>query len=578
MPSLFKNERAQVETQVLSDSTLIRYPRPILPTPRYVIDLNVFFDVMQSRDGGEASLFLSLAFASEVRLTVTSEFIEELKRNTTDRSPDPVLEFAKSLPTLSKLDPSIVVPLVDELRTVLWPGAPKTGKGTINDASDLSHLASCIHHGAYGFLTRDSAILRRATALYQKYRLRVVSPADFCDLFDDVVGQQDPQWAIVDQQEIKIADLDERNRTEAEGFLRGLGVDSNTILSCLDPGTTHRARSRRIAQTGGRTVGVGSWTQAGPSGAANLYLYIDEDQGNSESVIDRLFLESFMSVGGYGRLLRLDLAIARRQEKTRAVAINIGFRHPERQDKRSAVALTKISFRGVVDVANWLWFRRAFKEMTNYLLQKNMPSWNTASDTGIVMDSDEHTRTVTISPFHFETLASPCTLLYPSRTAVIVPVQEGYARKLLPLAQGQKSFLPQQEAELRLERAYFLAAGKHTLLPKGTIVVFYISRPRSEAIAFARVTFSDTMTKTQALMHLGRGVLTENELDERINDKGKVAAFTFDNVLFFKKNISYRELKHAGCIGGANLITAQPLSHQKLRWIADRAFQTGVNR
>ena len=205
------------------------------------------------------------------------------------------------------------------------------------------------------------------------------------------------------------------------------------------------------------------------------------------------------------------------------------------------------------------------------MLPEHMPSWNTISDTGIVMESNEDSRT--ISPFNFETLASPCALFYPGRTAVIVPIQEGYASKLLPIAQEQKSFLPRREAEFRLERAYFLAAGKHTLLPKGTIVVFYVSHPRKEAIALARVTLSDTMTKMQAILHLGRGVLTDDELDRRKNDRDEVAVFMFDNVLLFQKNIAYGELKRAGCVGGANLVTVQSLSHQKLRWVAGRAFE-----
>ena len=576
VPSLFRDERAQVPA--LEDSKLIRYPRPIFSTPSYVIDLNVFFDVVRHRDHGEASLLLSLGFDSELRLRVTAEFAEELQRSATDGSPDPVLEFAKNLPTLPKLDPEAVKPIVEALRTILRPGTQKTGRSAVNDASDLIHLASCIQHRAYGFITRDAVILQRAAALYQEYRLRVVSPADFSDLFDDDAGRQHPQRAIVGRHEIEIADLDERNRAEAEDFLHRLGVDSHTTSSCLASGISRRPRSRRVARTGGRIMGVGSWANAGLGGTANLYLYIDEDLGNSESVIDRFFLESSMNAGRYGRLLRLDLAIAPRQEKTRAVAINIGFRPPERQDQHSNVALTKVSFKGVVGVGNWLLFRHAFKTMTNYMLHETMPSWNMITNTGIVMEPNEAGRTVTISPFDFETLASPCALLYPGRTAVIVPIKEGYANELLPSTQGQKSFFPQREVEFRLERAYFFAAGKHALLPKGTIVVFYVSGPRSEAIAFARVTFSDTMTKTQALLHLGRGVLTEDELDRRKNEKDEVAAFTFDNVLLFQKNLSYGELKHAGCIGGANLRTAQSLSHQKLCWIAGRAFRDGVNR
>lgn len=579
VPSLIRDQKDQAPA--LADSKFIRYPTPIFPTPSYVIDLNVFLDVVRSRDHGEASLLLSLGFDSEIRLCVTSEFAEELQRSATVGSPDPVLEFAKSLPTLPTLDPGAVKPLIEALRTVLRPGTQKTGKRAVNDASDLIHLASSIQHRAYGFITRDAVILQRAATIYQEYRLRVVSPADFSDLFDGDAGRQHPQRAIVGRHEIEIADLDERNRTEAEDFLHRLGVDPHTTSFCLASGTSRRSRSRRIARTAGRMVGVGSWANAGLGGTVNLYLYIDEDDevlGNSESVIDRFLLESCMNAGTYGKLLRLDLAIAQQQEKTREVAISIGFRPPERQDQNPNVALTKITFKGVVDVRNWLSFRRAFREMTNYTLQETMPSWNRITNTGIVMEPNEAGRIFTISPFDFETLASPCALLYPGRNAVIVPIREGYANELLPSTQRQKSFFPRREVEFRLEKAYFFAAKKHTLVPRGTIVVFYVSGPRSEAIALARVTFSDTMTRTQALLHLGRGVLTEEELDERKSGKNEISAFTFDNVLLFQKNIAYGELKRAGCIDGRNLQTVQPLSHEKLRWLSDRAFQDEMNR
>lgn len=561
-PSLFRGESLRT-----IDSTQIRFPGPILFTPSYVIDLNVFFDVLRNRDK-ESSRVVSLGLTNDVNLFVTSEFVKELERHTADHQRDPVLEFARRMPTLPDLDPETANPLIESLRTLLWTGVPKTGRRAINDASDLSHLASCIHHKVYGFITRDEAILQHAADLRRMHDINIASPAYFIDLFDDDAARREPTLASIDRQDVEIADLDERNRKEAEEFLHGLGVDPDQVRSCLEPGPTQHPRLRRIVRVGSRLVGVGSWKHPGPGRVTDLYLYVDEKQSNSERAIDRLFLESSMHGGVDERLLRLDLHAPRRQEKTRGVAVNIGFRFPKPEGDSSG-ALAKVSFRGVVGASNWSSFRRDLKAMTDCELQEDAPSW---SATGIAMNTGQQGRPVTISPFDLETLASPCALILPDRTAVAIPIQDKYT-ELISSPGRQRSLLPDKEAAFRLERAYFLAAGRHRLLPKGTIVVFYVSRPRSEAVALARVTFSDTLTKAQAVTKLRRqGVLSEKDIDRKADWHGKIAAFTFDNLLKFQTNVSYQDLKRDGCVNKTNFVTAQQLTHQALVQIVNRAF------
>ena len=553
------------------DSTQIRFPGPILSTPSYVIDLNVFFDVLRNRDKEESSLVLSLGLNGDVCLFVTSEFVKELERHTADHQRDPVLDLARNLSTLPDVDPDTAKPLIEDLRTLLWSGIPKTGRRAVNDASDLSHLASCIHHKVDGFITRDEAILRHAADLRRVHDLNIVSPTYFIDLFDGDFPRPESALASVDRQDIEITDLDERNRKDVEKFLRGLDVDPDQVRSCLAPGSTRHPRLRRIVRVGSRIVGMGSWKNPGPGRVTDLHLYVDEKQPNSERAIDRLFLESSMHGGVDRRLLRLDLHISRRQEKTREVAVHVGFRPPKHEGDSSG-ALAKVSFRGVVGKDNWSSFRRDLKATTDCELQEDVPSWRTVSDTGIVMSTGQRERSVTISPFDFETLVSPCALILPGRTAVIIPIRKKYAG-LISSTGRQRSLLPDKEAAFRLERAYFLAAGKHRLLPKGTIVVFYVSSPQSEAVALARVTFSDTLTKTQAVTKLGRqGVLSETDIDQKADLRGKIAAFTFDNLLKFQTNVSYQDLKRDGCVSGSNLVTAQRLTHRMLRLIVNRAF------
>ena len=156
---------------------------------------------------------------------------------------------------------------------------------------------------------------------------------------------------------------------------------------------------------------------------------------------------------------------------------------------------------------------------------------------------------------------------------MMVPIRQRYARELLPLVEEQRSFLPQGEATLRLERAYFLAAGRERLLARGTPVVFYASGERRQAVAIARATFAGTVTKVEAVLKLGRqGVLSEGEIGQKANRRGQVGVFTFDNVVAFPERIAYRSLIEMGCIDGANLVTVQRLRHDKLRLIVERAF------
>ena len=210
--------------------------------------------------------------------------------------------------------------------------------------------------------------------------------------------------------------------------------------------------------------------------------------------------------------------------------------------------------------------------------RRGLPRYEELVNTGVVLDAETTSRPVTVSLFDFETMISPGVLIYPGRKAVMVPIREQYARELLSLTKEQPSFLADREAVLRLERAYFLAPGRHRLLSRGTIIVFYASSKRCEAVATGRVTFSGTMTKRQAVLNLCRqGVLTEEEIERKSNRHDEIGAFTFDNLAVFRKGIAYRELKRLDCIGGANLVTAQELPHDKLRLIVERAFDSGTS-
>ncbi len=575
VPSLIREDRVSFSSSA-ENVRQITYPsRPILQTNSYVIDLNVFLDVVKKRGAGESAHILSSAFSNEIKLAVTSEFTKELERHSHNFENDPVLEFSKKLPTLPEIEEDILTSLIEKIRNILSPNSTNTGRRPANVVSDLIHLASCIHHRAYGFITRDAAILQRAAQLYEKFDLRIISPADICDSYEDAATPSVPIKVAIGQQEVSVSELDERDRAEAEKFLDEMGIATDNISPCLAPGTTHSSRVRLVVRAENEIIGIGSWSRSRGLGQDTaVYLYINEDHADSDSAINHL-LESSVTVESYGQLSCLDLKIDPRQIKTREVAISRGFHPLKLQGGNISRELRKASWKGIVTRDSWISLRNGLRETTGLKLPGNMPRYEELTNTGILLNEEASGKKLIISLFDFETLISPGVLICPGRPAVMIPIREEYASNLFPSIMSQPSFLPGQEAALRLERAYFSGTGRYSLLTPGKIVVFYVSHGQMEAVAVARITFSDKLTRTQAVLNLGRqGVLTEDEIHQRANRKGEVTAFTFDNVIVFPTYIRYRELKRMGCIGGANLVTAQKLSHKSLLKIIERAFES----
>lgn len=79
VPSLFHSAQRSISSSYDASSLMGRSIRPLLETPSYVIDLNVFFDVVKKRNhDDEAASIISSALKNEIRL-----FVRELHRKVT---------------------------------------------------------------------------------------------------------------------------------------------------------------------------------------------------------------------------------------------------------------------------------------------------------------------------------------------------------------------------------------------------------------------------------------------------------------------------------------------------------------
>ena len=440
VPSLF-NDSEYSQSSVDKDKVRIDPKRPLLPTPSYVIDLNVFFDVVRNRDTGEGDRIVSAALRHDIRLFVTPEFEVELSRASRNQQDDPVLAFARSLPTLPTIEPDRLQHLVTALRKLLAPRSPGSREWTVNDRSDHIHLASSIHHRAFGFITSDLAVLRNADRLHEKYGLHVVSPTDVADSLG-VDEQQAPVPMVLTEEarEIQISQLSASNRTVVERFLHECGVAGGVVSLSGDRDPTYSPPHSIVVTSSDQVVGFGRWSASPGSGRhAILSTIVDEDHNDAYRAIDHLLGSARNAGAGRPELWRFNLRVPRDQMKTLETALKRGF-HPQSNGAGSSpMELTRVPIEGVVIPGNWPRLRRDFLDETSILLPPDMPSHKELINTGIVLDREKKGLGAwTMSLFDFETFINPGLLIAPGRSSVIVPIKKPYAEELLSRNTGSR--------------------------------------------------------------------------------------------------------------------------------------------
>lgn len=122
----------------LSDRHQPAVHRPSEPQPVYVIDVNVFLDVLKERNRApSAKRLLQAAFAGVLQLFVTQEFVRELRRARATSEVDPVCALAETLPQFPDPPEETTAPLVEQLRLLIFPSRQRTVDLNPRELSDL---------------------------------------------------------------------------------------------------------------------------------------------------------------------------------------------------------------------------------------------------------------------------------------------------------------------------------------------------------------------------------------------------------------------------------------------------------
>jgi GNAT superfamily N-acetyltransferase len=542
---------------------------PILTfTPVLTIDLNVFFDVVKRRPRStEGGLVMGASFNNLIRLTVTEEFAEELRR-TTAGTTDPVLEFALQLPTLSSPPDGIPTETLELLAQIVFPQRAAQQKLTVQDLSDLKHLAIAAHHKVSAFVTAENALVAASSAIEDTFGLRVVHVKDLAALLENVSGTHSPLDIGFAEGDLRLSESDFSIMPSIERLVSSLNLPADLRALVTASGINAADRKSLLVSLGDEIVAASFWKpHAGLNKTLEVVLISDEDQASNEVAIDALLHRMSHTFATAGPT-RFQLTIPNVCLSAQRTVLRYGFmRCADSNDQYSR--FQRLAVGAPITFASWPAVRRDLNSVASMSFPIELPQF--LGPEMIINFETQDSKEYAISLFDLETTLSPAVMLLPGRDAVLVPIKAVYADDLLGTA-DQASLFARRQAAVIHERTYFCSHRNQKLFPEGTIVVFYESGKssgRMAAIAIARVRNAEIVLKRKVSQEvIEKGVLDEQELNE-ITMGEQVLALTFDNVMKLKHPVPLSKLRELGCVDGSNAITSRNITSSQVQEIVE---------
>jgi hypothetical protein len=530
----------------------------------YVVDLNVFFDVVKRRPREEtAGRVFAAGFKNLVRIVVAEEFINELRRSSKPNPTDPVLELALQLPTIPMPSSESTAELVPKLASIVFPY--RENKLSVQDRSDLIHLATAIYHTATGFITSEKAILEAAPRIRALYGIEVVDAQQFGRSVQHAENPVTAVHARLGANHLRLEPL----TPELRPSLDALSVPFGVAEAFVGP-----SQQTLIALLDENVVAAISWSCGDPlKRVFSATVVADEDHPAVETALDAI-LYRFSQEATKGEPARLRLSIPRGQVITAQLANEQGFREiPTGKDKHQITE--RICFDGVVFPERWREFRSRMEQLSGNRFQEYPPG-QTVSDASFEFETEDGKKQ-DIGLTDIESTMSPICFIFPQRKSVIIPIQPHFAAELLGTSR-QRSLLPSHAATLFPQRIYYSTPRSARLLSSGTVVVFYESegdggKGRKAAIAIARIISTTVASKADVPdAQISHGVLDPAGV-QRISVGQMIAVTLFDNVIEIPKPVPLKQLRAIGCADRANLVSARSITADHLATIARKGWE-----
>jgi len=472
--------------------------------PRYVIDLNVIFDVMKKRPRSAVAYgVIAAALENDVKLAITAEILAELEKHALADKPDPILNMCRAIPTLKLPSARTLAQLRERLLPLVFPEKASATNLKPNDEADLRHLATAIEENVAGFITSDEAILRSASVIQTEFSLTVLSPSAFGQGFEVEFGAQPKAYVNTASSTLVATRYSESHRNEAELLLRAFHLSDARVRETLAGGTGTAPRRREVVLCSNGLLALATWDAARASNAEReLHIYADEAKPDATLAIRHLLQRACQDIG------KSPVAVFHMQPQitqhlVRKVAIANHFYSEDTSAIRNP-RLRKVSLGRAVLNNAWPQVSKDIENATGVKFSGELSALN--DDAMQLIDARGIRRSASLR--EIEEIFSPAIICAPDRLGVILPIKPRYAEELFYGAQ-QPHFLEHREAAMKDGKAYI--GGNYGSVPEGGLAFFYESGSqggRMAITAVARVVARYALPPDQAAaISTDRGVL-----------------------------------------------------------------------
>ena len=538
--------------------------------PIYLIDLNVIFDAVRKRVRTEqANALFKAGIQNLIRVAVSEELIVELERNTGQGKSDPLLEMSKNFTSLANPSTAIINKTIKDLAPIIFPDRHRINQLSVQDKSDLTHIATAIKHNVSGFVTSERKILNAANHLREHYGLDIISLYEINELIKDDPEITAPSIQTDDMSTLVVSNLE---ATEVKNAIQSLSIPKGDLPrrdNCKDQGIHHLVISSR----GGKYIAYAWWSRIkGPLPNNHAYIHVEPTNGQASTLIT-FIADKIMRDCSRNTMSFINLKGNTENDDVFQAFHQNGFRTTSSEAQKDAV-FTKVCLGSVIHPDNWQKFRLDIQKITDGIkFPETMAPIKLGTDY-ITITTQDNVK-VEIELNELEQLFYPALYTDKSNEGVIMPIKRSYSEELFNTHE-QLSLLNSKEAILCQERVYFCDQKVANTLEVGQLIFFYESGSerggRQEIIAVARVSQSNVLLVDNLKSDLtNRGVIDVTTL-KNISLSGHMTVVEFRNILHFKKPISYKRLCEIGCNDGANFVTAKKISAKLALQIISEGF------
>lgn len=534
--------------------------------PFYALDLNVLFDLIRNRDRhDEACRLFGAALAHQIRLVVSSEFLDELNKTSLDRSNDPVLQMAKRLPMLPAVDPEKLDALADRIHDVVFVVPNARGANTPQAVSDSRHIAHSALSRATAFITSDRALLNSGAEVLSRFKLDVAS-------LEELVNLLTSEASGGGQNQIHGQGFETKKPTalEMKEYLQKANVPTALITKFISQRQSVQLSEYEAIVEAGKIVATSALLISSEvNGTADLLVYVDPGHTNREIFSDYLIDQSTRRAC-VQLPTRIQLAFVPGQSGTHNSARLQGF-------VRSGVSrnLEKVALGQPSTPRTWARVASQVRRRTGLVLPQLLKAANTHHELVQIKDRAGHSTSVSLGSL--EEMLSPAILAWPGRSGVIAPISKTYADDLLGTGdQMSLSFVKERDAAFYSKRAYVNDPRTAKTMRPGKPIFFYESIGkgvgRGAVVAVAKIVDSVVSDKNEFSDEERRRTVIDDFTDIALSSK--VLLSTFESLLVIPKPVELEFLKEINATGGNNLITAFPLSSEQMIAIIEAGWSS----